>query len=273
MKKIIKKFQYLAILIQTLSIVKNKLDLILLIYISKNKLVKIKLNNSLTILINDISSTGVLWEVFSNLDYDVKLKKARIIIDIGAHVGIASLFFSTKYPKSYVFSIEPDPENYKLLLSNIQLNKKKNIKPFNTSVLNNNKEVVFLFKNKHSSMSHTRKDLTEVKTTNKYKVVKSVKLESFIRKNKIKNVDILKIDVEGSEYEIILNLKPSTFSKIRYIIVEYHNWVKGLSEKDLVDKLVENNYKVRVVKNRHIDGVGLIYAKNTNLSKNLRSAA
>ena len=45
----------------------------------------------------------------------------RVIIDAGANIGVASIYFANRYPEAKIFAIEPEPANYALLVKNTHL--------------------------------------------------------------------------------------------------------------------------------------------------------
>lgn len=58
-------------------------------------------------------------QIFIQKDYDLRISiKPKLIIDGGANVGYASIWFANKFPKSKIYAIEPEAENYKILKSN-----------------------------------------------------------------------------------------------------------------------------------------------------------
>ncbi len=60
-----------------------------------------------------------LREVFSARDYEVELAEppARIV-DLGANIGAASVFFATRWPDARVLALEPDPDTFERLVRN-----------------------------------------------------------------------------------------------------------------------------------------------------------
>ncbi len=61
---------------------------------------------------------NVYDQVFISKEYDVDLGDPRFIVDAGAHIGLASVFFACKYPNSAVVAIEPEASNFRVLLKN-----------------------------------------------------------------------------------------------------------------------------------------------------------
>jgi FkbM family methyltransferase len=67
----------------------------------------------------DRSDFQVLAEVLVDRVYDVGLEEPRLVVDLGAHVGISVLFFHTVLPGAEILAVEPDPANFRLLERNV----------------------------------------------------------------------------------------------------------------------------------------------------------
>jgi hypothetical protein len=65
----------------------------------------------------------------------------------------------------------------------------------------------------------------------------------------IRQVDLVKLDCEGAEYEILFNLPPVYFPRIRRIVLEYHDNVTAYTHLDLAAFLKEQGYRVKVTPN------------------------
>jgi len=66
-----------------------------------------------------------------------------------------------------------------------------------------------------------------------------------MKQNRIKRIDLLKIDAEGAEYDILLGLKD--LSPIGSIILEYHDYLDhGHTFREIMEKLSANGFKVKV---------------------------
>lgn len=57
--------------------------------------------------------------VFISREYDIDLGAPLFIVDAGAHIGLSSVFFASKYPNATVIAIEPEPSNFEILLTNV----------------------------------------------------------------------------------------------------------------------------------------------------------
>ena len=82
--------------------------------------------------------------------------------------------------------------------------------------------------------------------------------------SKIGKIDLLKVDCEGSEYNILYSLGKNDFKKIKYIVLEYHEFdAKKLHKgRDLSDFLRKNNFTTQIIPTdiKSNQGLGYIYA-------------
>jgi len=195
---------------------------------------------------------GIILEVFFEKTYAPKgfeIKEGDVVIDIGAHIGVFSLFASL-YTKNKIFSFEPLPENFKLLNENIKLNKKNNIKTFNLAVCGDEKSR-YIFYDESNTGGHSlfKKGSRKIK-------IKCIKLENIFKKLKIERCNFLKIDCEGCEYEILTKADKEVFKKIDKIVMETHGIFPNETEK-LTEILRSNGFSIKR------KGV-MLYAKKFN---------
>jgi len=143
--------------------------------------------------------------------------------------------------KGKVYSYEPYPESFDLLKQNVALNRLKNVQLFNMAVSDTTgKKILYVSLSNtgaHSLFPDPGKRKVEVKTTT---------LDKVISENKLGEIDLLKIDVEGSEYEIILKAPDKTLKRIRRIIMEYHDHiVSGMKHTMIMERLKRVGFEVK----------------------------
>lgn len=147
-------------------------------------------------------------EIFENDVYNPHTnKKDLVVVDMGANVGLASLYFKDMAKK--IYAIEPCPETFKCLEENTKMY--PNIERFNYAI-----SVDDNVKQKFSGDSLFAKDGNPIE-------VDTMTFGTFLKQNKIKHIDVLKIDVEGWEYVIFS--EPSfrkNIDKIDIIVGESH---------------------------------------------------
>lgn len=66
------------------------------------------------------SDIPIFHQVFAARDYDSPALPATAgtIVDLGANIGLASVFFALRYPSARIFALEPDPKNFAALVRN-----------------------------------------------------------------------------------------------------------------------------------------------------------
>jgi FkbM family methyltransferase len=132
----------------------------------------------------------------------------NVIVDVGANDGGYSELMRSKFPKAKIFALEPHPEAFK------KLNSKKGIITFNFG-LSDRKGTFYLWdfadkslRDKHpvAALSSVYKEVfTKLYKKNCRKVrIKLTTLDEFANTERIKEIDLLKIDTEGSEFKVLL---------------------------------------------------------------------
>ena len=194
----------------------------------------ISFRDKFRIIYNQKRRSRFLWNLRkgdSLLSFDYPLNQNSIFFDIGAHVGN----FSTKMYEKFecnIYAFEPLDENFKKLTQN--LNNYKKIKCFQIALLN------FDGYSNISSLGASASlfDRNEG-STNKEVVVKS--FETFITEENIKFVDFVKMNIEGSEYDLLNDIIDSgNIKKIQHLQIQFHNFVDDSETKR---KMIRNKLK------------------------------
>lgn len=181
--------------------------------------------------------------------------KIEIFFDIGAHKGKYTdlLFKEYNIKKAYLF--EPQVKMYNFIKEKYKDNNFINV--YNQGVSNKTENVLFYI-NKHNLTSSIKRLNPKNKYLNlKSKLfstnldgmiennlnIKTIKLEEFFLENNILNIDLIKIDTEGHEYEVLAGLE----GKIKFIkafLIEFHDDETYLnySSNKIENILLKNNF-------------------------------
>lgn len=203
-----------------------------------------------------------IYESYSNDVISELLKKGSTIVDVGAHVGSNTLFFSKiAGDNGHVFCFEPDPQNFNLLKKNLYINGIKNVSAYRVAI-SDRKGKAKLYPSVEETTDHRISDSNLI--GRKIIKVQCDSLDNLLRK--IKNVNLIKIDVQGWEIKCLQGMKDIVRKNKDFIlIIEY--WPRGLREAgfvpesliDLLKKmrlklyiLDENKRKILVVKDSKI---------------------
>ena len=200
----------------------------------------------------DLMALTHVWLIEEYKSKNFEINDTDVIIDVGGHIGLFSLYASQFCKNGLIYSFEPVPENYDLLIDNVRSNDLNQIKPFNLAVSNSNSDIKLYLNDDeagHSMFSKSSKSIT----------VDSISLQQIFDNNNIENCNFLKLDCEGTEYEILENLPTSYFDKIKKIVIEYHM-------ADTHPELLENLKKILIKQNYSLktkklfSDIGFLYA-------------
>lgn len=140
---------------------------------------------------------------------NTSITSAKIIIDVGANVGFFSKLCRKLYPLAQIYAVEPISETYKCLEMNFPSDKK--IKLFNQALAQQKGHIRMAYDRQNSAISR-------LDESGPFEVVADT-LDNLVFENGIKEVDILKIDVEGLEAQVLRGGK-NTLAITRNLFLE-----------------------------------------------------
>ncbi|KAF3886569.1 MULTISPECIES: FkbM family methyltransferase [Nostocales] len=206
-------------------------------------------------------------EIFTEQQYirnGIAINEGNCIFDVGANIGLFSLFINKLQKKVKIYAFEPVREIFEILQANIRLHSVANISLFNYGLSSQNKaDVLFTFYPNMAGNStikpieklEQRKVMTSLLNEEKVKylfqsqlVKGEVKtLSSIVNDLNIRSIDLLKIDVEGEEYQVLQGINQSDWKKIKQVVIEVHAR-EGRLER-IQEILTNNEFNVVVEKN------------------------
>lgn len=153
-------------------------------------------------------------EIFVQNDYYFKHKsKSPFIIDCGSNIGLTSIYLKNFYPDAKILAFEPSSKNFECLNKNIKSNNISGITAINKALYDKKSKILM-----HGD-SEGICSISDQTIKNKNEYVETTLLSDYISQT----VDLLKIDVEGSEYKIIEDLHNNKkLNFIEKIIMECH---------------------------------------------------
>ena len=188
----------------------------------------------------------VAWEIFVKEEYKTPMTESiRVILDMGANVGYAAVFFAKHYPDAKIICFEPSSDNYKTLLLNTK--PYQNIEAVNKGVWSKTTRVD-IANPEAESWSY---QLVEVAAGG----IECVGIDELVQQHACGGRIMAKIDIEGAEEQLFTEAG-SWLDEIGCLQIEVHNcW------KPVFDTLAKYDYKA------HISGENIVLQMQTKLSE------
>jgi FkbM family methyltransferase len=168
-------------------------------------------------------------------------KEGDIVVDVGAHIGKYTIIASKMVgSKGKVIAIEAHPVNYDILKQNIALNKLSNVIALNYAVHSRKATVKLYEPGQEEGFTIYNTIMTDRTRLNsqKYIEVKANTLDSLLLENGIKEVNWIKIDVEGAEFEVLKGATNKLLSsKDISLLIEIHNL--GVNNKTFYEPIIQ----------------------------------
>ncbi|MEU8268266.1 amino acid adenylation domain-containing protein [Sphaerisporangium sp. NPDC049002] len=224
-----------------------------------------ELPNGVTVFQQNRSETDFVYEeIFTNLEYlrnGITLRDGDCIVDVGANIGLFTLFAGLRCPGARIYAFEPIPPVFDSLRRNVALHG-LDATVFDCGLAAEAKEETFTFYRHNTVISSSRttaeqahemvrsylrnqEELTQDGAVAGDELVDEVvdarldseqftcrlrTLSEVIAEQGIDRVDLLKIDVENAEYEVLKGIHWRDWPRIRQLVVELHD-VDGQLEK------------------------------------------
>lgn len=187
---------------------------------------KIKFNSkNYDIFLRSDADESVAAEIFDWREYRAAeeiIRESRLpVIDAGAHIGIFTLYVRALNPVAVVYALEPENENFNLLKKNIMKNKISGVKISNVALAGKSGERSLLLS--PDSINHRLLEDAYAEEKDKAAKVQAVSLDDFLDRNGIVKAGLLKMDIEGGEFEVLESASEKSLEKIAAIILEYHD--------------------------------------------------
>lgn len=172
-------------------------------------------------------------------------ENVKVVLDIGANVGAATVFFSELYPAAKIHSFEPIPGNLEILKMNAASRGRPGSIDCHLLALSDHDGELQMI---HSPGAHNHGGWSFYQrgaAGNEEKVSVPVrKSGDFVRELGLDRIDVIKIDTEGAEREILHGLTPDQLASVQYIVGELH----GERDFELLDWLEQNDFDIECKK-------------------------
>jgi len=169
--------------------------------------------------------------------------KGDLFVDVGANIGRYTTMLHRNFRR--IIALEPFPLNMEFLHKNIRYKKLRNITCIEAAVSDKNSTTVFY----PSSSGFLEHSLIKPKSARRFAksiLVKTYNLD-FLLKNE-KRVDLVKVDVEGAEWQVLEGAK-QILDKVQSWVIELHDLDK---KKEIERWFISRGYEIRWLDFMHI---------------------
>lgn len=176
--------------------------------------------------------------------------KIKNIIDAGANIGVETLRFQVLYPNTQILSIEAEPGNFTVLSQNFLNNKL--VTTINGALWSKSGELLYI----KNDLEVSKESFSVTEQSTNSTPIQSYSLNDLLKIMNWEEVDILKIDIEGAEYEVFTKNTDNWIDKIKCLIFEVPDNDKPGSTQAIYNALSKINF------NTYICGENLVLIRS-----------
>ncbi len=189
--------------------------------------------------LKELTDLKAFWQIFLRRVYRVR-STDQVILDLGANVGMFTIYAARNAPRAKVFSCEPFPSTFRRLVATVR---DHHLDPRVTCLNYAATGASGARLMPDGPVPSQRRALASSGVSSGTQVIGKT-LESMLEENHLPHVDLLKMDIEGSEYEVFLSTPQKVLWQIDRIALEYHGDCAPHSKQQLFDHLRQAGFKI-----------------------------
>jgi FkbM family methyltransferase len=169
-----------------------------------------------------------------------QIEKIKYVVDAGANIGLTSLYLSTRFCNAKFLAIEPAPENFSALKSNVLHNKRTQIIPLHNALW---------FERSSMVISNSFRDgqdwsIQVLASSSESGHIEALPISEILKLGGFEFIDILKMDIEGSEKKLFDSKEfLDQLLKVKFIAIELHEEV--VDKIEVINQLQDMGFKLR----------------------------
>lgn len=199
------------------------------------KLSKIK---STIFLRKNTTDLTVFYQVFLAKSYAIRIiEEPKVIIDCGANIGMSTVFFKNRFPNAKVIAVEPETRNFELLKKNTEVY--KDMVCLNKGIWSDSAPLK-IFNDQSGEWGFMVKEMIS-KTED---TIDAISINDIISDFELKQIDILKVDIEGSEKEMFEKNFEQWLPLVKILIIELHDGLRAGSSKSFFKSICKYDFNL-----------------------------
>ncbi|SRR6266404_3989439 len=189
----------------------------------------------------ELSSLAEEGEALDGYFYWYKPRPGDHVFDIGAYCGVTTYHFSKLVgPEGCVYSFEPDPANYSLLLRNIERHQLTNVVPLQMAVSASSGTARFV---SEAALGSALSAHLPRATTGKVKTVTTISFADACTRWGVPA--FVKMDIEGAEIETLSAARSLLMDHAIHFALDTNHWIHGVRTNSAVERLfIDCGYQV-----------------------------
>lgn len=188
-----------------------------------------------------------LLETFHTHKNDaLDLKNDSVILDLGSSIGIFTAYALEQNPALKSICVEMNYKFHKVCSDTFAHN--HNVIPINAAIYkeSNSNQTIYSKKDDLYDLGTTIIENLYGKVDMHTESINTISVDDIIKIYNLDRISLMKVDIEGYEYELIENLSNETLSKIDKIFLEFHEVYDKNKRIETISKLMRNGFRMKV---------------------------
>jgi FkbM family methyltransferase len=160
-----------------------------------------------------------VFSVFGREEYASPLPSApQTVVDLGANIGTAAIWFSTRYPDATIIAVEPEAQNFELLVKNCA--SRNRIIPVRAAVSDTSGPLSLRNRRASSDAYRTWGGIDDLECD--ADSLEGLSMSDLMERFDVQHIDLLKVDIEGAEVELFSSAE-TWIGAVDAIVAEMHD--------------------------------------------------
>jgi FkbM family methyltransferase len=219
---------------------------------------EVLLRSGEVLVLSERTDLIIFWLIFVRRHYPVRTSD-RVIVDVGANVGLFTLYAAREAPAARIVSIEPFPDTCQRLSDLVNTNRLGGRVTILNWAISGSSGIAAMdaasgipsqYKRIYSeatrALNPRHRGKAALAQPDAGVAVRAETLDEILKTLKGAPADLVKMNIHGSEYEVLMSSPPSTLQQFHRIVVQYHDLPAevGIGKRDLFEHLERNGFRL-----------------------------
>jgi len=189
---------------------------------------------------SNTSDHSVFGQIFIDKQYEYPIDFIpETIIDCGANIGLTSVYYANRYPQARIIAVEPESSNFDLLKMNTK--DYPNITCLKKGIWDKETNLEIIDNGEGKWAFVTKEVVSQNENT-----ISAVSINDIIKQFSFNRIDIVKIDIEGSEKQVFSKNYEPWLSQTKLVIVELHDKMQHGTSHAFFDAMQHYDYRMDI---------------------------